>query len=78
MTKDKEKYMCTQSSNYSPSSIPSLLDGKSIVSFILYPYRSLIGCSTIAGWFDALAKYCFSSLAVLPSPLYQRDDLCKS
>ena len=49
MTKDKEKYICTQSSNYSPSSIPSLLDGKSIPSFILYPYRSLIGCSPLAG-----------------------------
>ena len=34
--------MCTQSSNYSPSSIPRLLDRKSIASFILYPYRSLI------------------------------------
>ena len=42
MTKDRKVYMCTQSSNYSPNSIPSLLDRKSIASFILYPYRSLI------------------------------------
>jgi len=42
MTKDRNVYMCTQSSNYSPSSIPSLLDRKSIASFILYPYQSLI------------------------------------
>jgi hypothetical protein len=28
--RQRKVYMCTQSSNYSPSSIPSLLDGKSI------------------------------------------------
>jgi hypothetical protein len=32
--RQRKVYMCTQSSNYSPSSIPSLLDGKSIASFI--------------------------------------------
>jgi hypothetical protein len=37
--RQRKVYMCTQSSNYSPSSIPSLLDGKSIASFILYPSR---------------------------------------
>ena len=38
MTKDKEKYICVHlCSNYSPSSTPSLLVGKSIASFILYP-----------------------------------------
>ena len=42
MTKDRKVYMCTQSSNYWPNSIPSLLHRKSIASFILYPYRSLI------------------------------------
>jgi hypothetical protein len=54
--RQRQVYMCTQSSNYSPISIPSLLDGKSIASFILYPYQSLIGCSTITGWFGAIEK----------------------